>query len=314
MDAARLQQLGLTWEAGPADDPRGGEAVLELQSLPLVNPLTRSAIGQVRLRPSDGGLLPVAPPEVLGLPPLQLGGAERSSDLEAQLSAAFSAASLHLQRRSAELQTLGVSPRVDPDTLRLSAELDALVVVEGTGGRGRARLELTLEADRQGQFRLVRAERDGATLALPDAPLFELSEFRERSALVGYLAALVGETLPTPQRVAEAARELPLRYSELVATFGEGLIVPPRSALELLAEVVVEGKTYRFAAARVAGRSFRGLLAGAQGKLWAERFELGEFPGVVTLVSRILRVPPQAVQVIGASPGPGAGTSDTEGE
>jgi hypothetical protein len=312
MDTARLQQLGLTWEEGDG----GGEAVLELQSLPLVNPLTRHFIDQVRLRPSDGGLVPVAPPEVLGLAPLQLAGVERAADLEAQVSAAFNAASLHLQRRSAELQTLGVSPRVDPDTLRLSAELDALVLVADTGGRGRARLELTLEADREGQFRLARAERDGATLDLPDAAGFELSEFREKSALVGYLAALVGEALApsaqAPRAPAPGAgdAEAPLRYSELVATFGEGLVVPPRSALELLAEVVVEGRTYRFAAARVAGRSFRGLLAGAQGKLWAERFELEEFPGVVTLVSRLLQVPQEAVQVIGGEPGP----TTSEGE
>jgi hypothetical protein len=171
-------------------------------------------------------------------------------------------------------------------------------------------------ADRDGSFRLARAERDGATLDLPEAAgTFDLSEFREKGALAGYLAALVGETLPPPTRAAAAApqgdeAEPPLRYSELVATFGEGLVVPPRSALELLAEVVVEGRTYRFAAARVAGRSFRGLLAGSQGKLWAERFELEEFPGVVTLVSRLLGVPPEAVQVIGAEPA--AGTAREE--
>lgn len=311
MDTTRLQQLGLTWQ----EDAAGGEVVLELQSLPLVNPLTRHFIDQVRLRPlpDDEGLLPIAPPEVVGLPPLRLEGAQRASDLEAQVSAAFNAAIVQMQKRSAELQVLGVNAHVDPETLQLSAELDAMVAVEGTGGRGRALLQLTLAADRDGSFRLARAERDGATLDLPDSEPFDLSEFRERGALAGYLAALVGETLlaPAPVAVPQAeAAEPPLRYSELVATFGEGLIVPPRSALELLAEVVVEGRTYRFAAARVAGRSFRGLLAGAQGKLWAERFELEEFPGVVTLVSRLLGVPPEAVQVIGAEPA--AGTADEE--
>jgi hypothetical protein len=314
MDAADLQQLGLTWE----DDAAGGEAVLELHSTPLVNPLTRHCIDQVRLRLFGDVLVPVAPPEVRGLPPLRLEGVQRAADLEAQVSAAFNAAILHMQRRSAELKVLGISPQVDPDTLELSAELPAQVVVEDTGGRGRALLLLTLQADREGQFRLARAERDGATLDIPEAEPFELSEFREKSALAGYLAAQIGET-PAPAAAAAPATaapgepvEPPLRYSELVATFGEGLVVPPRSALELLAEVVVEGRTYRFAAARVAGRSFRGLLAGAQGKLWAERFELEEFPGVVALVSRLLGVPPGAVQVIGA--GPGRAATGSEGE
>ena len=54
----------------------------------------------------------------------------------------------------------------------------------------------------------------------------------------------------------------------------------------------------RFAAARVVGRTFRGLLAGGQGKVWAERFDLGEFPGVVPLVARLLRVPATAVKVL----------------
>ncbi len=62
----------------------------------------------------------------------------------------------------------------------------------------------------------------------------------------------------------------------------------------------VGGRPYRFAAARVAGRTFRGLLAGAQGKVWAERFELDDFPGVVPLVADLLKVPAQAVKLVGA--------------
>jgi len=66
-------------------------------------------------------------------------------------------------------------------------------------------------------------------------------------------------------------------------------------------ELQVQGKTYRFAATRVAGRTFRGLLAGAQGKLWAERFELEDFPGVVRLVADLLKVSPRSVKVVGVS-------------
>ena len=60
------------------------------------------------------------------------------------------------------------------------------------------------------------------------------------------------------------------------------------------------GVRYRFAAARLAGRTFRGLLAGPQGKLWAERFELEDFPGVALLVADALGVSVDEVGFPGA--------------
>jgi hypothetical protein len=61
----------------------------------------------------------------------------------------------------------------------------------------------------------------------------------------------------------------------------------------------VKGEIYRFAAARVQGRTFRGLLAGTKGKVWAERFELDGFPGIVQLVADLFQVPSEAVQLLG---------------
>ena len=76
-------------------------------------------------------------------------------------------------------------------------------------------------------------------------------------------------------------------------------LVPPRSSLEVLVQLTVNGEPYRFAAVRQAGRTFRGLLAGAKGKVWSERFELDDFPGVVRLVAGLLQVPPEAVKAVG---------------
>jgi hypothetical protein len=39
-------------------------------------------------------------------------------------------------------------------------------------------------------------------------------------------------------------------------------------------------------------------LAGAQGKLWAERFALDAFPGVVPLVAKLLGMPQDAVRML----------------
>jgi hypothetical protein len=74
--------------------------------------------------------------------------------------------------------------------------------------------------------------------------------------------------------------------------------VPGRSAVEVLIELRVGSESYRFAAARVSGRTFRGLLAGTAGKLWADRFELNEFPGIKALLAQLLGVAESKVEVV----------------
>lgn len=274
MDSSRLEQLGLTVEEGTA--------TLELSSA-LVNPVTRQAIEQVTFDVVGDKLLPSAPPEVVGLAPILVNAVSDSTDIESLISDSFNEAVFHLQRRSSELQVLGLSPVVDPESLVLTAEL-----TEGP-------VAFTLESDRLGNFRVARAEKDGQALRGAGADTFELSEFRERVALAGYLEALFGET----PRAQPAQGTGIVRFSELVEAFGADAVVPPSSSVELLAMLEVKGRPYRFAAARVAGRTFRGLLAGGQGKVWAGRFNLNEFPGIVRLVAKLLDVPPEAVKLVG---------------
>ncbi|QRK14033.1 hypothetical protein JQX13_40965 [Archangium violaceum] len=283
MDKARLTQLGLEVRG----EGESLEATLVLTE-PLENPVGGRQVERVSFQVQGEQLVPVDPPEVVGLRPIALGSVQGAREVEAEVADAFNEHLFHVQRRSAELRALGLSPEVEPVSLRLSTHLSE---------HG---LALTLVADRQGNFQVSSAVRDGQALSVPQGHTFELSEFRERGALVGYLAALFGEQGP-----AEAARTRPeasegvVGFSEVVRAFGEGALVPPRSGLELLVLLEVEGRPYRFAAARVAGRTFRGLLAGAQGKVWAERFELDEFPGVVPLVAGLLKVPAEAVKLIG---------------
>lgn len=286
MDSERLRQLGLEVRGEGA----GLEATLVLAE-PLENPVGGRKVERVTFHVQGDRLVLAAPPEVVGLRPVPLGSVQGPREVEAEVADAFNEHLFHVQRRSAELRALGLSPQVDPVSLGLSTHL----VEHG--------LALTLVADRQGNFQVASAVRDGHHLAVPHGHPFELSEFRERGALVGYLAALFGEHGPA----AEAARTKPevagegvLGFSEVVRAFGKGALVPPRSGLELLVLLEVEGRPYRFAAARVAGRTFRGLLAGAQGKVWAERFELDDFPGVVPLVAGLLKVPEASVKQVGA--------------
>src|SRR5205823_13591445 len=101
----------------------------------------------------------------------------------------------------------------------------------------------------------------------------------------------------------KAAEKPPLKlprdsvtFDDVVERFGGASMVPPRSPLEILLELRVKGRLYRFAAARVEGRTFRGLLASRDGKLWAERFELDDFAGVTKLVCKVSCVRPDELE------------------
>jgi hypothetical protein len=284
MDAAALEALGFSVQESEA----GLEASLELGGA-ILNPLSRQFVDQVTFAVVGDRLIPVAPPELVGLAPVPCAGLSKASDAEQLLSDAFNEHVFQLQRRSAELQALGIEPKTDPVSLDLTAELAA------------GPFTVQLVSDKRGNFRIGEVRKgDEALEGHRDHPL-EISEFREHEALIGYLRALLGVDEPV---VLENAKEAapapraaaPVRFAEILEQFGAGAVVPPRSALEILVELEVEGARYRFAAARVAGRTFRGLLAGPTGKLWAERFELEAFPGVATLVADMLSVPVDAVR------------------
>jgi hypothetical protein len=283
METARLEQLGLRVERSAA----GVQATLELgEGDAPVNPVTHQPLSRITFRVSGQQLIPTAPPAMVGLPPLMLSAISSPEELPLLVTSSFDDYLFHVERRSAQLNALGLLPHMEPETLELSSELQA------------GPLSFTLVADRQGNFRVDQARREGEALAGLSSHRFELSEFREREALASYLTALVEETHARPQASPRGTPGL-VRYDEIAQAFGPQALVPPRSPLEVLVQLRVEGQLYRFAAARVMGRTFRGLLAGTTGKVWAERFELDGFPGIVRLVADLLKVAPEAVQLVG---------------
>ncbi|MDY7231155.1 hypothetical protein [Hyalangium rubrum] len=283
MTTSRLEQLGLRVEKGTAGD----QAVLELgEGSALENPLTHQPIPSVTFQVSGDQLVPVAPPAVVGLPSIWLEGVESAEALTQRISDDFDESLFHLERRSAQLQALGLSPSVDPETLALTAELKA------------GAMSFTLAANREGHFQVEQVRKAEEVLTVGAGHRFELSEFRELSGLSSYLLALVDEALSRSQAAIPASKGL-VSYGELAEAFGSQALVPPRSSLEVLVQLSVNGEPYRFAAARLAGRTFRGLLAGAKGKVWSERFDLDDFPGVVRLVADLLKVPAEAVKAVG---------------
>jgi hypothetical protein len=263
--------------------------VLQLNSGQAINPLSRVSIERVTFTVMGDRLLYLAPPEFVGGQPINLAFLTSSSRLEDLVIGTLNDHLYQLERRSSELAALGISPRVDPVTLQLAAELEV-------GG-----IRVTIGPTRAGQFRVTKARREGAELTTGgQTTFFELSEFRDRKALEDFILAMYGEAAPEPEARAtpapEGAPEQSIPFRDLIHAFGDG-VLPPRSSLEVLATVTVGSQQLRFAAARVQGQTFRGLLAGASGKVWADRFELGDFPGIRALVAEVLHAPLEEIEV-----------------
>ncbi|RPH70745.1 MAG: hypothetical protein EHM78_10135 [Myxococcaceae bacterium] len=266
MEAERLAQLGLTVQEGAA----GPEVVLPLHRS-VVNPLTRRPVPAVTLALAEELLIPVDPPELVGLPPLAMDAVTEAPELEARLLADFDEHVARLEGMASQLEALGLQPCVDPGSLEVRAETQV-------GG-----LRVLLGADKQGKIRIREVHRAGAMLRSEVGAPFALSQFADAPALQAHLLALVVEA---------AAPGSGIGYGELAERFGPVARVPPTSALELVSDFTVRGERYRFVAARVRGRTFRGLLAGPDGKKWAEHFQLEDFPGVADVAARALGVSP----------------------
>ena len=280
MEPDRLAELGLAVQEGPA----GPEIVLALQQPPL-NPLTRQELPAVTLAVAEELLIPVDPPELAGLPPLALDGATTPAVLESRVLAAFEEHLQSLGETRAALEALGLTPSVEPGSLELRAEIHL-------GG-----LRLVLGGDKQGKLRVVEVHREGALLRTDVGPPFTLAQFPDAAALQAHLAALISDL--TGPRSPTA-----IDYAELSQRFGPGVRVPPGSALELVSDFAVRGERYRFVAARVRGRTFRGLLAGPDGKKWADHFQLEDFPGVADVACRALGIAPEEIAWLGEESGP----------
>ncbi len=288
MDKAFLEELGLT-----VTTSSGGvvEAALDLSSGGAINPLTRQPIDKVSFTVVGDRLLYVSPPEFVGAQPINLAFLTKATRLEDLVVQTLNDHLYQLERRSSELSALGVNPKVDAATLQLTAELE------------RPPLKFVITANRTGQFRVLRTYNDGAELTGGTPSNFELSEFRDRKALEAFLFAMFSDVVTTspprsvPSPAPQPAPDVTIAIEDIAVAFADA-VLPPRSALELLVELKVMGQPMRFAAARVQGRTFRGLLAGTTGKLWADRFELDAFPGVRQLVAEVLEVDLDEVEVV----------------
>jgi len=281
-DADRLVELGL----GVTNTETGLEAVLQLGT-PLLNPLARRPIAAGVFALTEHRLIPLEPAELVGLPPLSLEGIRSRSELEQQLAGAFHTHLVTLQRRSSELRALGCAPQVDSESLELAARIED------------PPFHFLLAGDKRGQIRVAEVSRDGETTLVDIGAPFNLSEFPNRAGLFAHLRALVGASAPTTPTAGPHALA-PVRYREVLEHFGDAAWIPAAATIDIVVTLRARGVAYRFAATRVRDRTFRALLAGPAGKVWADQFELGSFPGVATVVASALGVETSEVEVIGS--------------
>jgi len=262
-DADRLTELGL----GVTSGDTGVEAVLQLGT-PLLNPLAQRSIPSGVFALAEDLLIPLEPIELVGLPPLSLDGVRSRSELEGQLAGAFHTHLVTLQRQSAELRALGFSAQVDPETLELVARVED------------PPFRFQLAGDKRGQLRVTEASVGGSPPSVEVEEPFNLADFPNRAGLLAHLRALTSSHDDAPEAAPPPAIASPVYYHELLERFGGGAWIPVGAAIDVVVTLRARGVAYRFAATRVGGRSFRALLAGPDGKLWAEQFELDAFPGV----------------------------------
>ncbi|MGO9828739.1 MAG: hypothetical protein ACLPJH_01265 [Myxococcaceae bacterium] len=274
----QLTELGL----GVTDTETGLEAVLQLGT-PLLNPLARRPIATGVFALAEQRLIPLEPAELVGLPPLSLDGVRNRSELEQQLAGAFHTHLVTLQRRSSELRALGCAPQVDPETLELAARVED------------PPFRFLLAGDKRGQLRVVEVTRDGGEARTDVGAPFDLSDFPNRAGLFAHLRALVG---PPSSAVSPSHTVRPVGYRELLEHFGETAWIPPTATVDVVVTLRAQGTLYRFAATRIRERTFRALLAGPGGKVWADQFDLESFPGVAAVVAVALGVPASEVEVL----------------
>src|SRR5215831_12834636 len=150
MEAERLARLGLTVQEGAA----GPEVVLPL---------------------------PVDPPELVGLPPLSVDSVTEAPELEERLLAGFDAHVAQLQTMASMLESLGLSPCVEPGSLEVRAEAEV-------GG-----LRVLLGGDKQGRFRIKEVRRAGTLLRSEVGAPFLPGQFADAAAFQAHLSSMVGE-------------------------------------------------------------------------------------------------------------------------
>jgi len=295
----KLSAMGVPVRLGADRETLEGELAFSGR---VVHPATGQAIPRARFAVEGHDHLRFPDPPLSTLGPVNFYEHERVTSLEQALAMA-------LARRGAALQDVAARMRA----LRLEAAIDAeRLAVRAVVKSATHAFEIL------GAPEGVRVSRVAPVGGRPfevasDFPPLSLGQFASPTDLEIYLvnsvprmaaAAPAGKGAAPEERAASLASMPPPRnavtLAALVQAFGEGSILAPNAAVELVQEFE-SGKTrYRFVATREMGTQFRGRLIGPNGDVWSDRFDLEAFPGTEKVVALALGVPdPDAVPPAG---------------
>lgn len=286
----KLTALGIPVRLGVDRETLEGDLGLSPR---VVHPVTGQPLGRARFAVAGHDHLRFLDPPLSTLPPVNFYEQERVAGLEAAVAAALAQRGAVLQDLAARIRALRLEVAVDADRLAVRTVVKtsshAFEILAGPEG--------------------VRVSRVAPVGGRPfevaaSFPPLDLSRFETPSDLELYLVGAVPRmAAPTPRPATPGAAaagaalvETPpprnaLTLAALARVFGEEAMLAPNALVELVQEFEHGGTRYRFVAAREMGTRFKGRLIGPNGDVWADRFELADFPGTRKVVALALGAP-----------------------
>jgi len=266
----------------------------ELPFARLPHPATGAPIPRGRFAVVGHDSLRFTEPPLSALAPVPFYDLERASGLEQRVAEALQRRVAQLQDQAARLRALGLEVSADHDRLAARAVVKtpthAFELLGGPEGVRVARV----------------APVGGRPFEVPPTfPAVRLEEHHTPTDLEIWLAHRVPE-LEAASRGGPAAAATPVPASsrleatlaprtavtlgQLARAFGEAGMLAPNAPVEVVQEYQHGGTRYRFVALREVGTLFKGRLIGPKGDVWAERFDLANFPGTAQVVASALGV------------------------
>lgn len=281
----KLSALGIPVRLGADRETLEGDLVFSGR---VMHPATGQPIARARFVVEGHDHLRLLDPPLSALGSVSFGEHARPDALEQAIATAITRRSVALQDVAARMRALRLETGLDADRFAARALVKtathAFEILGGLDG-----------------VRVARVAPVGGTPfdAPADLPPLELADFESRADLERFLTDAVTRMKPPdgprpPAAARGAALEVTpaprnaLTLAALAQVFGNDAILAPNAMVELIREFQYGGTRYRFVAARETGTSFKGRLIGPGGDVWAEKFELADFPGTRKVVASAL--------------------------